>query len=96
MSPAVLYGRASSDELAHTPKLTTDEHGALFLQLGGDGPNKVAVVVEGEIAAMIEDRIYNAPERIYEVVRLSHHGLVALSTRDEVFVMTEEEYSAQV
>jgi hypothetical protein len=79
------HDRADTAALTYTPKLSTDASGALSLRGGG-----------GSWTDPIEERIFNAPERVYDVTRLPYHGLVALSTRDELFIVTEAEYSSQI
>lgn len=86
-SPGVNRDLASTEELSHIPVLTM-QGDALFLHLGGE--------CGMGLLQRIEERIYNSPEQVVEVVRLPHHRLVCVSTAEELFILTEEEFASQV
>jgi hypothetical protein len=88
-SPGAVHRRADCAALCGPSFVTTDAQGISFLQLDCESEGT-------KLEERIEERIFNAPERIYEVVHLPLHKLVALSTGDELFILTEAEYAAQV
>lgn len=81
VSPAVPgYGGNSPARLCDAPSFTTNADGALFARLGGD---------DGEAA------IYNPPQPVREIAHIHTFGLVVVTTTDELFIMTEAEYTDQ-
>jgi hypothetical protein len=88
-SPGAVHGRADCAALSGPPIVTTDAQGISFLQLDCESEGT-------KIEEQNEERKFNVPERSYEVVHLPLHKLVALSTENELFILTEAEYAAQV
>lgn len=58
-------------------------------------PPALTMNKRGELAAAIDGEDYCA-RPVYEVAHLHYHGLVVISTDAAVFVLTAEEWSAQV
>jgi hypothetical protein len=87
VSPGALPDRASADACSHPPRLTMRD-ATLFLQGVGIEPQTME--------DRIEQRIFNPWERVLEVVRLPHHKLVAVSTAEDLFILSEAEYAARV
>jgi hypothetical protein len=86
VSPRALPNRASADVCGYPPRLTMRD-AALFLQAGREPKT---------MEERIEQRIYNPWERVLEVVRLPHHRLVCVSTAEDLFILSEDEYASQV
>jgi hypothetical protein len=82
-SPGVYDGEG----LAHTPRLSVDASGDLFVQCGGEEPSK--------LEALIDRRIMEPPQKVSELVTLKRRGLVILDAEEEVFIMTQQECADQ-
>jgi hypothetical protein len=85
-SPGVNVDRASTDALAFVPRLTV-RGDDLYVQPQGNPP-------EG-VRETIESRLWDTPQKVYELITLKRRGLVVMDCEEEVIIMTHEECPAQ-
>jgi hypothetical protein len=86
-SPGAEGEFGSTDGLGFTPRLSVDASGDLFVQLTGHSPTTMQDI--------IEERFYDAPAKVHELITLKRRGLVIMDTDEEVIVMTHQECAEQ-
>jgi hypothetical protein len=84
-SPGAEEG-GSTDGLTFTPKLSI-QGDDLFVQVMGHPPTTPA--------DRVEQRIYDAPQKVHEVVTLKRRGLVIMDTDEETIIMSHRECAEQ-